>query len=418
VAWNYRVLVGQGVAYSAARRLASPRLVLPFLYVALGAPIALAGVLVPLVQLSQLAAQVIAAPWLRRRGSERLAMAMTEGLAGVALGALGLAAGLSSGALIALLFLVGAAVIGSTQGVNSLAFQQVLGRALPARQRGQMLFTQTALSGLVTLALAAGTTWALRSRTPLQSHLGLLWAGALVTISSGLVAMMLHEARGDEERPATAEPHPGLRGLAADLRRMWALVWFRRFLVARCLLESVELGMPFYAIHAATLHAHEQGSLNGFVIASGLGTIVGGPVWRALQARSMRVVLVAGSLVAVAAGALALLVDADPALHEGWLLHSGVFLLVAMAAQGVSSARVVYLTELAPPEELGSFLAISNLIVGLVGLAVALALGALAQLQHVLWPLVVLMGVNVLSALAAARLPRDSADLSVPHGGA
>ena len=34
----------------------------------------------------------------------------------------------------------------------------------------------------------------------------------------------------------------------------FALPWFRRFIVARTLFLSIELAMPFYAIHAATLH--------------------------------------------------------------------------------------------------------------------------------------------------------------------
>ena len=37
--------------------------------------------------------------------------------------------------------------------------------------------------------------------------------------------------------------------------------------------------MPFYAIHAATVHANEHGSLSVFVVATGIAVIVGGPVF-------------------------------------------------------------------------------------------------------------------------------------------
>ena len=52
--WNYRVLLGQGTFVDIARQLASPQLVLPYLYMAAGAPVFFAGLLLPLVQFSKL----------------------------------------------------------------------------------------------------------------------------------------------------------------------------------------------------------------------------------------------------------------------------------------------------------------------------------------------------------------------------
>ena len=53
--------------------------------------------------------------------------------------------------------------------------------------------------------------------------------------------------------------------------------WFRSYVIARCLLVSVELAMPFYAIHAAALHSHKQVSLSIFVVATGIAVVIGGP---------------------------------------------------------------------------------------------------------------------------------------------
>lgn len=411
-AWNFRVLVGQGTAYDAARQLASPRLVLPYLYVALGAPIAFAGSLVPLTQLTSLVSQVAAAPKLRGGMAAKHILSLTQWVAGLTLMAIGLVAGGSGGALLALIFLLGMAVMGSARGLNTLAYQELLGRALPSHLRGRILFTQTAVAGVVTLVVAMGTRWLLKDETPLRSHMGLLWAGAVATLGSGLFATLLRDPGG--ERASAAVVAVGARRgyfaeLAAGMRTVLHVEWFRRFLVARVLMLSVELAMPFYAIHAATLHKGKPGSLSAFVVATSLGVIVGGPFWSFVERRTIRAVLVLAPVLAVVAGILALVIDADPALRVDPLLHSGVFFLIAMAAQGVVSARLVYLTEVAPKDEISYYAATSNSIVGLLGLGLALGLGLLAQVQHVLWPLFVLMGLNLLTVVAAVRLPAERA---------
>ncbi|MCG8545567.1 MAG: hypothetical protein MJE12_15315 [Alphaproteobacteria bacterium] len=60
--WNYNVLLGQGTCVNAASTLASARLVIPFLYFAIGAPVFFAGLLLPVVQFARLVTQLVAAP--------------------------------------------------------------------------------------------------------------------------------------------------------------------------------------------------------------------------------------------------------------------------------------------------------------------------------------------------------------------
>ena len=61
--WNYRVLLSQGVLLDLSQTLSSPRLVLPFLYLALGAPVFFAGMLIPIVQIARMIGQVVSAPF-------------------------------------------------------------------------------------------------------------------------------------------------------------------------------------------------------------------------------------------------------------------------------------------------------------------------------------------------------------------
>ena len=88
--WNFNVLLIQGTFFHAARHVASPRLVLPFLYMAFGAPTVFAGLLAPVVQIAQLASQIVVAPIIRASRTRKwhlmlCAIAMATALSALAL---------------------------------------------------------------------------------------------------------------------------------------------------------------------------------------------------------------------------------------------------------------------------------------------------------------------------------------------
>ena len=60
---------------------------------------------------------------------------------------------------------------------------------------------------------------------------------------------------GLSEPPSASRRKPiTLAELSRGFRLIGSHRWFRRLLIGRALLLSVELAIPFYAIHAATLH--------------------------------------------------------------------------------------------------------------------------------------------------------------------
>ena len=61
--WNYFIFVSQGIVASASKSIGSPRLLLPYLYVATGAPVFLAGALIPIVSGARLISQIAGAPY-------------------------------------------------------------------------------------------------------------------------------------------------------------------------------------------------------------------------------------------------------------------------------------------------------------------------------------------------------------------
>ena len=59
--WNFGAILGQGTIIDISYQLTSPKLFLPFLYMALGAPVLFAGLILPVVQVSNLISQVVSA---------------------------------------------------------------------------------------------------------------------------------------------------------------------------------------------------------------------------------------------------------------------------------------------------------------------------------------------------------------------
>ena len=65
--WNFRALLGQGALGNVGQQLASAGMVLPFLFAAVGGPIFIAGLLVPVYRGTGLISQILAVPIISQR---------------------------------------------------------------------------------------------------------------------------------------------------------------------------------------------------------------------------------------------------------------------------------------------------------------------------------------------------------------
>ncbi len=404
---NFGVLLVQGVFVEIARNLAGPRLVLPFLYLAFGAPVFLAGALIPLIQLSRVAGQILCAPFINATPVLKWYMVTGSVVIALALSLAGLAADLTSVHLVAVTFLIAVAGVGFGQAISRIAFQHMLGSVMTEDRRGALLFTQTAVSGVVAIAVAWLLHRIFSDVGSLDSHLTLLWGGVVGYLVAAVLATALQESRTGDVEPRQSKASSALAGYFDAIRSGTAETfrepWFRRFVVARFLLGSVELAMPFYAIHAASLHASTQGSLSVFVIAASAGLVVCGPLWQRLSRVSLPGLLNTACAFAVVAGAIAIAIENVPLLrHE--ICYGLVFFLVSAANQGVSSARKIYLAEAAPPARRAYYIAGAESVVGMIGLPFAFALAALAHLQHVVWPIYLLLAMNATAMVSALFL--------------
>lgn len=410
--WNFKVLVLQGTAIDLNRVFASPKLVLPYLYIALGAPVLFAGLLIPVVQVARMVTQLVTAPRISSAVARKWFMVFGTTITIAALAIIVFAAEQQQTFFLALLFLVVAGVLGIGQGLNTLALQTMLRHIMTRERQNRLLLFQQIIGGILAIAIAAGSVFWFDIGDPLTSHISLLWIGIGAALIATIVTVAVREYYGARDTPPEeaapvepvepSQPVPSLLHGFGLLRR---LKWFRQFCILRCLLLSVELAMPFYAIHAALPHGNKTGTLHAFVIASSLGMVMSGIIWRNQTRWPLRYSIFASALIAASAAIAAIVIEIVSGGAVNYLWHMVVFFLIALAAKGTNVARQVYLLSASSKTDAAYHVSVSNAITGVVAIAFAFVLGVLAHVGHAIWPILVLLSINLVTACYALSLP-------------
>jgi len=403
---NYGVLLGQGISNNAANELTSVKLVLPFLYTSVGAPVFFAGLLVPLYTVSKIAVQMIVAPIVSAARSSKKFMLVAGLATAAALVLISLTVDVVRAAWLVPIFLFATLAIGAANGLGSLAFQNLIGRDLPSERRSRLLFTQSSLAGVFAVIVALGSELILRPGTSTAAHQELIWLGISLFVVSALLILAVRETESPQPRGSRGAHESRSRHLAelADSFRVaLALPWFHRFLIARSLFLSVELAMPFYSIHAATFHGNSVSGLNAFVIASSIGLVLGGLIWPRIGKSSVYAILVLAAGTACLGGLLAIAIELR-LVSQAIYLYAIVFVLVSLGAQGIKNGRTLYLLGVTTDEERPYCIAVANVSIGVIAVAFGAVLGALASFRGVGWPIFVLIALNILAAIYALKL--------------
>ena len=406
--WNNGVLLSQGVCSNAADELTSVKLVLPFLYTTVGAPIVFAGLLVPLETVAKRLSQILAAPRISAKHSSAKAMALATLAMAAAIVLISLTYRAAGPVAVVPIFLFVALAMGAAAGVRGLAFQDLIGRVLSSERRHRLLFVQSALAGLFVVIVAYGSQFVLQPGTSTAAHQELIWLGIGLFVSASLLVLAVREpAKRAPDAEPEGETRSQLAALRSSFRDAFSLPWFSRFLVARVFYLSIELAIPFFSIHAATFHGDSISGLSTFVVASSIGVMAGGVLWARIGQNAVTRIMVLASVIAALAGLMALGIELD-LVPQNIICYAVVFALVAMAAQGVKNGRTLYLIGMAAEHERPSCIAVANVSTGMVAIVVGALLGALAGLQGVAWPIGVLILLNVAAAIYTLRLHKAS----------
>ncbi len=402
---NYQLIFWSGALATIGNQLVNPRLVLPFLYLALGAPTFIAGLLLPFVTGARLIAEIFVSPFINRVTRAKLAVYVPNILTGTVLAVLALFATTLPQLMVILLFLATAIVMGLCQGITSLGTSQIYGVSVPDAKRNRMVFAQATISGILAIIVVWVTKDLLVSDQPMQRHIVVMWCGVIAMFAAGIsfAGVKIFEERAVTPHHAK-KPKP-MAELKTGFKTGMAYPWYRKFLSARLFFVSVELAMPFYTIHAATYHVGTKHSLSYFVIAASAGVVIGSIVWGWLSGRvSVKPVMWLGCVISTLSALLALGFTMMGYAQNVWL-YALVILLLSLGGNGVIYGRYLYVIEMTNEQERPYLVALGDVIAGLVGIVFAAILGAVAHLQDPITPIFVLAALNLIAMFYAFRLP-------------
>jgi MFS family permease len=358
---NFFLNALNGASTKLAEQIASPGLVLPWLLSAVGAPASFSGFLVPVSRGGSLLPQLAVSGRIRRfkvrkwfwtgAGITQAAALMLMALTAISL------SGMTAGILILLLL----AVFSVASGVGSVSFKDVLAKTIPKGKRGTLLSIRAAIGGI--LALGAGYT--------INSYIGegedaglyavLLVAAAVLWFVAAVLFFFIKEEPGATD---------GSRTALKEAREGWSLLreqpQFLKFIIARSLLLSVMLVIPFYSVFARDITGTEVSSLGIFVISNSLAMVFSSYLWGRFADRSSKHVMAAGGLTGVAGAAIALSFLFVPESLQTPIAFSLVFFVAGFAHAGIRLGRKTYLVDAAPEKERPLYVAVSNTLVGLI----------------------------------------------------
>ncbi|MDT8305102.1 MAG: MFS transporter [Anaerolineae bacterium] len=361
---NFLLNAANGAVTKLGDELGSPSLVLPWLLEAIGAPTFLTGWLVPVRRALALLPQMVIAGQIREFEQRKWFWAGGGAAFGLvfllmipaALWLSPLAAGIT------IVLLLAAGSVG--RGVSSVAFKDVLAKTIAEGRRGRLLATRSAVAGILTLGAGMVLRLYVGEESDLTPYLLLLaTAGGLWFVGAGLAAAVTEV--------------PGVTGDARnaveEARAGWALLQrqpgFRRFILARILLLSVPLSLPYFVLYFRQFTGAAVAGLSVLVVARGLAEVVSSPFWGRFSDRSSRGVMAAGGGLALVTGGVALLLGR---FAGGWyssLVAAVLFFVLGVAGAGVRLGRKTYLVDAAPAAERPLYVALTNTLVGAITLA-------------------------------------------------
>lgn len=357
---NFFKHVGALALTKSADGLVDPKLVLSWLMTALGAPVALIGLLVPVREAGALLPQLLTAGYLRTLPRRKWAWAAGSAVQGLAAAAIGIIAISLTGAAAGWAIVLALAILALARSVCSVCYKDVLGKTVDRSRRGTATGLAGSIASVTVIVYALALSFQLVDRMLLVTG-GLFLAGA-AWLLSGLLFATLKERKGatDGGKNALKEAWRNVTYLREDPQLV-------RFILTRGLLTATALAPPFMI--AVGSQAGEGYDRLGFlVLASALASLLSSFVWGRLSDRSSRKVLIFSALVAAVILAATSWLALSGSLAGGYFLPLLLFGLM-IAYQGVRLGRATHLVDMADTDTRAAYTALSNTIIGLLLLA-------------------------------------------------
>ncbi len=397
---NFFLNVFNGSCTKLAEQIASPGLVLPWLLSAMGAPASLSGFLVPLNRGGSLLPQLAISGRIRKfeiRKSFWVGAGIVQGLA---LLLMALVAVLFSGVIGGITILLLLTLFSMASGVGSVSFKDVLAKTIPKGKRGTLLSLRATIGGILSLGAGYLIYQYVGDDEGTGVYAVLLISAAILWFLASLLFFIIKEEPG-----ATA----GSRTAINEAREGWGLLRsqprFLRFVIARSLLLSVMLVIPFYSIFARDITGTEVSGLGLFVITSSLAMVLSSYFWGRFADRSSKLVMAAGGFIGVIGALIALSFLILPDHMQTPAIFSSVFFIGGFAHAGIRMGRKTYLVDGAPEKDRPLYVAVSNTFVGIITVLSA-GLGFIADILGVEWLIGLFAFLMAAGIVTALTLPK------------
>ena len=407
-----RFVIANGVQ-NLGDQLVAAKTVLPWLFQAAGVPAALTALLVPIRESGSMLPQAALTPWVLNSPS-RKKLWIIGGIV-QALAALGIAVAAVTMESLALglvvLVLLGVLSIG--RALCSITGKDVQGKTISKGKRGVVTGRATTLGGVATLIVGGLLLFVgdvdLTAIVILLSIGAASWAVASV-VFTGIVEPSERqsvERQSSKEHSAKSDSREHVRWWSDT----WALFFkdtqFRDFVIVRSLMLVSALSTSFIVALSHSVGNDSLSGLAGFVLASGLASLLGGVVSGRLSDISSRRVMSIGA--AIASALLVLIVASAQFLPQQisfYLLPIGFF-AINLVHTGIRIARKTYVVDMAEGDQRTLYVASANTLMGVVLLLVGGVSAVIAVFGNQA-ALLFLAAVGFIGTWRAGKLPEVS----------
>lgn len=378
--------------------IVSPKLVLAWLLVSVGAGANFVGLLVPIREAGALLPQLFTASRLKKVAVRKWWWVVGSAVQGVAVFGMAIVGAFITETAAGVAMVILLTIFALARSICSVSYKDILGKTVDKKQRGLVTGTASSIAGLGVLIFGLLLMFDVFAREVIVFG-ALLLAGVLWILAALDFSRL-------EEAPSVitiSEEESVFKTYKEYLLKDKEL---QKFLFIRTMLTATAVAPPFILLLAGSVS--EKGFLNtlgAMVVASSFATFVSGRVWGRMSDYSTVLVLAMSGLLAGVFLVISLLAIGYNLYATAWFLPLLIFIFM-VTYQGVRTARTIHLVNIATEESRAAYTAISNTIIGIVLIATSL-FGFLAEVASLQVVIVIFAAMSFLGGVSAFSLSRD-----------